>query len=378
MSEGALKTSVVLRGVVTLVLAATTAQNGIAQNAADSKLITPVVKRALEGVFDAFKTHSIVALGDDHGLTQEVDFYISLVRDPRFAQEVDNIVVEFGDAAQQGTIDRYVNGEDVPYDELRKVWSDTVGWSPAVTSLAYVEFFSQVRTVNAALPTNQRIHVWLGDPPIDWAVTKVRSDVKAQSQRNSFPAELIRTKILAEKQKAVVIYGTFHFYGRNSVKGLVEASYPGSFFVITPYSGYPNMMCSSRLEKHFATWPVPAVVGPLRGTPLAKELSVSDCKFREGAVVFWPPEVTDAEKVTTMAGWEDETSGVAGDALLYLGPSETLTNSPQIPDFYLDAGFRAEMDRRARIMSGSPMQLATPLTTSPSFIHSAEALDKHK
>jgi hypothetical protein len=369
------KASAVLCGIATFALTVTTAQ---AQDATDSKLAAPVIRSARDGIFEAFKTHPIVAIGDSHDLTQEVDFYMDLVRDPRFAQEINNIVVEFGDAAQQGTIDRYLNGENVPYDELRKVWSDTVGWSPAVTSQAYVDFFVQVRTVNAALPSNQRIHVWLGDPPIDWSVIKTRSDVKAQSQRNSFPAELIRTKILAEKRKAVVIYGAFHFYGKNSVRGLVEAAFPGSFFLITPYSGYPNNTCSVRLEKHFTTWPVPAIVGPIRGTLLAKELSAPDCRFREGAVVFWPPEVTDAEKLSSIAAWEEESSGVSGDALLYMGRAETLTYSPPIPDFYLDVTFRAEIDRRAKIMSGSSMWLVPPSKTSPSFVHSAEDLDKHK
>ena len=181
-----MKTSAVLSGIGIVALVATLAQETMAQNVADRKPVAPVVRGGLDGVFEAFQTHPIVAIGDDHGLTQEVDFYIDLVHDPRFAREVRNIVVEFGDAAQQGTMDRYLNGEDVPYDELRKVWSDTVGWSPAVTSLAYVEFLAQVRTVNATLPTSQRIHVWLGDPPIDWSVTKTRGDVRAQSQRNSF------------------------------------------------------------------------------------------------------------------------------------------------------------------------------------------------
>ena len=107
-------------------------------------------------------------------------------------------------------------------------------------------------------------------------------------------------------------------------------------------------------------------------------MSAADCKFREGAVVFWPPEVKDAEKLKTTALWEEESSGIAGDALLYLGPSATLTDSPELPDFYLDPAYRAEMDRRARIMSGSPMRLTPPSKASPSFIHPAENPEEHK
>ena len=43
-----------------------------------------------------------------------MNFYAVLLRDPRFARDVGNVVLEVGDAAQQETIDRYVNGENIP------------------------------------------------------------------------------------------------------------------------------------------------------------------------------------------------------------------------------------------------------------------------
>src|SRR5277367_5096747 len=80
---------------------------------------------AVDGIFLAFQSHSIVGMADWHGLAQEEDFYVDLIRDPRFTEEIDNVVVEFGGAAQQDTIDRYVAGEDIPYEQLRTVWTDT-------------------------------------------------------------------------------------------------------------------------------------------------------------------------------------------------------------------------------------------------------------
>lgn len=73
-----------------------------------------------------------------------------------------------GDAAQQDTVNSYLSGEEVPYEKLRKVWSDTVGWVPTVTSLGYINFYAQVRAINEGLPPAQQIHVCLGDPPVDW------------------------------------------------------------------------------------------------------------------------------------------------------------------------------------------------------------------
>ena len=87
--------------------------------------------------------------------------------------------MEFGNASHQQTIDRYVNGEDLPYIELRKVWGDTsyVGWFPTVTALGYLNFYTAVRAINATLPVEQRIHIWLGGKPVDWLKIETTEDL---------------------------------------------------------------------------------------------------------------------------------------------------------------------------------------------------------
>lgn len=47
----------------------------------------PKVTPAVDGIFEAFKTHPLVGLGKIHGLAQVYDFYLMLLRDPRFATE---------------------------------------------------------------------------------------------------------------------------------------------------------------------------------------------------------------------------------------------------------------------------------------------------
>ena len=81
-----------------------------AQVSQDEKSHAPTVTSAKDGIFAAFQTHPLVGIGDHHGMAQEEDFYAALIRDKRFATEVGNVVVEFGDAAQQGTVDRYLSG----------------------------------------------------------------------------------------------------------------------------------------------------------------------------------------------------------------------------------------------------------------------------
>src|SRR5690348_3825243 len=112
--------AVAIPGAIALVL-------GTGLNAAQSSMPTselaPQVKPAIDGVFELFKEKSVVALDDSHGLAQEEMLYNEIVRDPRFAEQVGNVVVEFGGAGAQGIIDRYVNGGDVSFTELRHVWT---------------------------------------------------------------------------------------------------------------------------------------------------------------------------------------------------------------------------------------------------------------
>jgi hypothetical protein len=250
---------------------------------------SPVVRPAIDGIIDAFKSHPLVVIGDAHGLAQEEDFFAALVRDPRFAREVGNVVVEFGGAIHQDIIDRYVEGGHVPYVELRKVWTDTVGWIPVVRSVGYINFFAQVRMVNLGLPPEQRIHVWLGEPEIDWS--KINSHAewdRLDATRESYPVNVIVTNILAKGKTALVIAGTRHFAGplkgcifkklqaaswpTDTMKGNLEQQYPGALFMVVPYTGAPQKSCSLEIERGMHEWQNPALASPVRGPWLEGEL----------------------------------------------------------------------------------------------------------
>jgi hypothetical protein len=338
----------------------------VCQDHKPQNVSAPTVSSATDGIFAAFRRRPIVAIGDYHGLAQEDDFYVALVRDKRFAEEVGNVVVEFGDAAQQATLDRYLAGNEIPYEELRRVWSDTVGWIPTVNRLGYINFFAQVREVNRSLPPDRRIKVWLGDPPIDWSSIKTHEDFLPKlNQRNQYPAELIKTEILAKKKKAAVIYGTFHFYGAISIKSFVEHDYPDTFYVVTPYEGFTDVACSRAFEQAIGNWPVPALADPVRATSLERLLHAGNCHFfAANSIQTSSGALSQAE----IADYEGRASGVSGDALLYLGPASSLTQSPQSGDLYLDSGYRREIERRSLIELGQPLDLFIP-PASPRYLH---------
>ena len=69
---------------------------------------------------------TLVALDEgNHNNLQGYAFRMALIHHPEFAGLVNDIVVEAGNSLYQDVMDKFVAGEDVPYDALRRVWQDT-------------------------------------------------------------------------------------------------------------------------------------------------------------------------------------------------------------------------------------------------------------
>jgi hypothetical protein len=326
---------------------------------------SPQVKSAVDGVLDLFRQRPVVALGDFHGMAQEEAFFGALVRDPRFADQVGNVVVEFGGTSAQNVIDRFVNGEDVPFAELRHCWTDVVGWVPGPFYLGYVNFFATVRAANQKLPANQRIRVWLGEPEIDW--TKIHSQQDLQpylGRRDDNMIRIIGEEILQNQKKTLLIVGAGHLFngpdGHGPLRAKIDAAYPNDLAVVTPVSWYVESACNAKFVSRAKDWPVPAVAGPVEGW-LKADLQLPGCDY------LTPEQVEQIKKMATagaspsvagpkaprspaeiIASFVTQMSGVRADAILYFGPPDSLTRSPIEPSIYLDPEYFAEMNRRAQ------------------------------
>lgn len=325
---------------------------------------------AIDGFLAAFQKTPLVGMSDDHALAQEEDFYVSLISDPQFAKEIRNVVVEFGNASQQQTLDRYVNGEDVSYVELRRVWGDTsyVGWFPAVTALGYLNFYAAVRAANLKLPADGRIHVWLGGKPVDWSAIRTKEDLRKAivGHGDQYPADLVEEQILKKHEKALLIYGTFHFYDKGELGEILRQRYPRTLSVITPYTGFGDRSCSLSFERKTVNWPLPAFV-TVHGTELDQMVPESGCLVINASNF---ENMTDAQRTKVRAEMESQTAVLAGNALLFLGAAGALTKSPLSPDLYLDPEFRKENDRRAALFGGSsdPWPTVTDNPMSPRYL----------
>ena len=342
-----------------------------------------VIKPAIDGIFEAFEKYALVGLGERHNLAQIMVFCEQLIRDPRFAGNVGNVVVEFGCAAHQNVIDRYINGEAVPYTELRQVWTNVAGAIPALMSAHYAHFFFQVRQTNLLLPPEERIRIWLGEPPINWSEIKTRDEFNdSWGSREQHSAGVITKNILARNKKALVIYGGAHFvpldeeeeaiYARwrkespETVPPLfqslqfrllriqLETEHPDVFFVAQVYIGFKDEECTNRFEQRFDDWAFPVLATPVLGTSMERDLRECLPKpkphWLSDPSSTWPNFVQEYFRTHP-----DDHLLFEGDAILFLGAAAKLTYSPVLDDLFLDEELRQELSRRMEIMTGQPL-----------------------
>jgi hypothetical protein len=290
-----------------------------------------------EAVLAAFRTHRLVAISDSHQLQETHDLLMTLISDPRLPGVVDDIVVEFGDAFYQDTIDKFVlGGQPVADADLRPVWRNTTQ-SPAATwdAPVYEQIYRRVRAVNWTLPPGKRIRVLLGDPPFDWAQVTNLSQIPAQ-QRDSYPASVIEQQVLAKGRRALLFYGgghLFHNDGGTIPSRIQERTGVRTYVIIDliPLPGDPGGFFAKLVG-----YPRGSVI-PAAGTWLG-EFNAGDVLpgFQEKGQ---PPHNP----------WCGIPLGKALDAGLYLGQAADLTASWPNPAIYLDPAYWAELQRRNAI-----------------------------
>jgi hypothetical protein len=231
-----------------------------AQLAAGSGTVQPKPQNAIRGIVDAFDRFPIVAIGEGHSLREVGDFYVSLVKDNGFQEKVNDIVIEFGSRLHQPTLDRYVNGEEVPLTELQQVWRNTTKVF-AFESPVYAELLKAVRDANRKLPRVHRIRVLAGDSPIDWTKVTTHQQWESYQPNDLSFAEVINGQVLAHSRKALVVMGGSHVSKSAdptrdpNTTILVERKHPGTVYVA--------LLDQSKKESA-AEWKPPALVATVR------------------------------------------------------------------------------------------------------------------
>ena len=291
----------------------------------------------IAGILDAFKTRRIVGIPDAHRNTATHAFVLSLIRHPRFPTVVDDVVVECGTSRHQDVADRFVRGEDVPYETLRHIWLDTTQAQPGCDTPQPEETLRAVRAVNASSPGDRQIRVLLGDPPIRWEDVNTKADHRKWiAMRETYPAGVVQREVLAKRRRALLLYGVGHLWRKNphanfesaglaaSLVSLLEETHGASVFTV----GLTLELETTRPQ--VASWPAPSVVA-LRGTDLGAE-----------------PVSFDGPRVSVQTGriapvpldqWRSIRMQEQYDALLYIGPRASWSNAMVSPALCADPAY---------------------------------------
>jgi hypothetical protein len=280
---------------------------------------------AIAAILHFFHTHDLVALGEGpHGNEQGHAFRLDLIRDPRFAATVNDIVVEFGSSRYQALMDRFVNGGDIPERELRRAWQDTTVTTAVWDRPIYEEFFRAVRAVNDGLPEGRRLRVLLGDPPIDWNRVRSHADVQRWGrQKSAHMTDMVMKEVVAKHRRALILWGDGGLQGRGVAEDRMLRVLDGPpptkrMFIIT--SALWTMRSFVAMDTGVGSWPVPSLA-TIRGTALG----------RKPLATFFP--------LPPAPGWNTLRMEDAFDALLYLGAPESLAMSTLSPVLCADPAY---------------------------------------
>ena len=170
----------------------------------------PHPQNAVSALMQLFQSHDIVMFGEVHDNKQEYEWLCKLVKTPGFADHVDDIVVEFGNARYQKTVDRYVAGEDLPFAEVQKAWRNMVADTEPVSPV-YGWLYQAVREANREHPGKQ-IRLLMGSPPADWNKIRTSADLAPfEAEREQWYAQVVKHEVLARHHRALLIMGAWHF-----------------------------------------------------------------------------------------------------------------------------------------------------------------------
>lgn len=326
----------------------------------------PKLENATAAVVHAFETHDIVMFGEAHGNKQEYEWLRSLVAAPEFADRVDDIVVEFGNSLYQKSVDRYVSGEDVPLEQVQKAWRNMVGaFGPP--SPVYGSLYRAVRETNLKRRGMHQLRIVCGDPYIDWEKVKDREDIAPYlSNRELWYTQVVKDEVLAKRHRALLIMGSGHFlrrspspsgHGLSSIEQQLQADGGRTYLIVfgtNVTGGYDD------IDHRFDSWPAPVIVS---------------------LVDNWVAELPALAVVNGGAGGGPRMIGGSGsgtaasalpppplklkdtaDALLYLGPRDSLTAVNMARAELQGTPYGKEMERRLTI-EGFPVSLLLSLTS---------------
>ena len=251
---------------------------------------------AADFLVDAFHQFPLVGFSEPrHGAGGTREFLASVLHHPRFAGNINDIVVEFGNARYQDIADAYIAGQPVTRDQLEQIWEETTVVSGVWTSPTYEGFLSDVRSLNLTLPVEKRIRVVLGDPPIDWSVVRGPADEDMNDWRDAHFAWVVEEQVMKKGRRALLWIGGAHLSRKvrlpDSLIHLLDRRFPNQTMVALSLD---RQDLDEPIVARLGGWPAGraasvrnTALGRLDGHAVGLRLSTGTVEQNLDAAVFW-------------------------------------------------------------------------------------------
>ena len=152
--------------------------------------------------------NQLVALGDIHGSERPVNMLISLLETSEVAQQIDDIVVEFGNSQYQRMADEYIlNGRNIAISERQKIWRNTL-YFMAWQTLQYARLMTYLHEYNQQ--HQKKIRLVLAEPAFNWQLITSEQWQQLASNREADYVTRIEQQVLEKNRKGILLFGTFH------------------------------------------------------------------------------------------------------------------------------------------------------------------------
>jgi hypothetical protein len=323
----------------------------IQREAQDGMLRAATPLEMIPAILDAFRTHRIVSYPGGHTDGNEGQAQLrALIRDPRFASIVNDIVVEFGSSRYQDLMDRYIRGEEVSESTVRVAWLDAVQAGTALDNANTAAFFRNVREVNASLPPERKLRVLLGDPPIDWSNIRNKADFrKWVIQRDSYPADLVRREVLAHNRRALIVWANGHLM-RQEIRTNYDMSTWQSQTIVSLLEAAGTPVFTVRSDGDLTQWQQDTASWKPMTLTIVRGTTVGAADFSDFDGVSERYRVRGEEDFVPLPKeqWVSRRVEDIVDAILYVGRDHT--SAPIAPDLCADNAYiKMRLDRIALI-----------------------------
>ncbi len=312
----------------------------------------------IQYIVQVFRKYPMVCLGEgSHAVADSHEIIRQILSDKNIKNIVDVIIVEFATERYQTVLDDFIQGKDVDFGELAKVWRDT-STSPIAPwdSPVYYELLKKVRENNRSLSPDKKIRILAGDPLIKWEEIKTRDDFrKFRVPRNQYASELAIEQAFELNKKVMIIYGGLHLARmnvgpegdpRNPITYRIQSRHPDSVKYIEFMKPEDLRItdCLSSLEKGKLYETRSHWVGKISAEYLFPGVYAPQYDKKLG-------EMTTNKKTLYKSYFVEDIV----DALIYIGPSKDWKIANGSQEAYQDDEYWAELNRRNQIRFNRPM-----------------------